>query len=487
MYNRNVSIVDFLSTFDINSTQVGIDLRTRKIYFTENFITFLISRQLEISNWYSPAHSLIRLVRKNKELGSFINLDESKLLIGIMMSVYKDAVDLTQSNEDVATWLKINILKDINRTTLFFGKKQSEQYKVNVDDLQDFRLAKKVDRKSNFDFYIPELKGDYELHTLLPNNPDKIKDDYLTAINESNFSRFTAKDIKYNSFKLLEMCVYNPAKMIEEKGSIVPFGMILPKIYNSYKNVRKSTCVFINKGYEKDLLKNNCILNQSYQYGLVNINQLNNIDNAQITSFHKKIKNHFREIGYLLDSEVVVDFNALMHVNEVITEVEAEFGQSIYGVISMIQPRPHEYSVEKLRKLMIAARKNKEKILKDRVINYTNGLESIVELVSGLELEKEGIEMNHCVGGYSRAIEDGNSFIFAMRNASGKRMTMELQHEYEPNKEHCFRISQIFGVKNTIIIEDEVSTLLDIVEPIYELSNRDSFFINNSPCEAIPF
>jgi hypothetical protein len=309
----------------------------------------------------------------------------------------------------------------------------------------------------------------------------------LNEINESNFSRFTSKDIKYHSFKLLETCFYKPAEMINEKGSLVPFGMILPKIYNSYKNVRKSTCVFISKSYEKAELKNNWILHQSFKFGLVNINQLNNIDNAELTSFNKKVKNHYRELGYLLDSEVALDFNALVHVNKVITEVEAEFGQSIYGVISMIQPRPHEYSVEKLRKLMIAARKNKEKILKNRFINYTNGLESIVELVSGLELEKEGIEMNHCVGGYSSAIKHGHSFIFAMRNASGKRMTMELQHETDPEKENCFRINQIVGIKNTNILEDEVSTLLDLIEPIYPLSNRYSFFVRNSPFDDIPF
>ena len=60
--------------FDINQTQIAIDLKTKKIYYTPEFIEFLKKRELKIVFPSTPFHSLVRLIYKSKELNARVNL-----------------------------------------------------------------------------------------------------------------------------------------------------------------------------------------------------------------------------------------------------------------------------------------------------------------------------------------------------------------------------------------------------------------------------
>jgi hypothetical protein len=61
--------------FDLNCVQVGIDLGTGRLSFTDAFRHYLYSNRLFITNGKSPISSLARLIRKTEELDAQCDLD----------------------------------------------------------------------------------------------------------------------------------------------------------------------------------------------------------------------------------------------------------------------------------------------------------------------------------------------------------------------------------------------------------------------------
>jgi len=66
-----------IDSFDINCTQVGYSISEDKFYYTQDFVYFLRTGNLQLTNLMSPAHSAIRLVKKKHDLN--VKLDEIEL------------------------------------------------------------------------------------------------------------------------------------------------------------------------------------------------------------------------------------------------------------------------------------------------------------------------------------------------------------------------------------------------------------------------
>ena len=64
-----------LAGFDINCTQVGIDIQTEKIYFTDHFKNFLDTRQVRVTNPSTPHHTACRIVKKQAELKCYMDIE----------------------------------------------------------------------------------------------------------------------------------------------------------------------------------------------------------------------------------------------------------------------------------------------------------------------------------------------------------------------------------------------------------------------------
>ena len=82
-----------LDSFDINCTQVGYSIEEDKFYYTPEFIDFLMTGQLKLTNLMSPAHSAIRLVKKKHDLGA--KLDELELKL-CQYSIGTSMTDITR-------------------------------------------------------------------------------------------------------------------------------------------------------------------------------------------------------------------------------------------------------------------------------------------------------------------------------------------------------------------------------------------------------
>jgi len=76
---RNYSYI--LNGFDFNCCQVGIDLKTNELYYTEDFEHFLNTRQLDVTAIYTPAHTAIRLFKKKKELDCYCDVEKCMELL----------------------------------------------------------------------------------------------------------------------------------------------------------------------------------------------------------------------------------------------------------------------------------------------------------------------------------------------------------------------------------------------------------------------
>ena len=99
-----------LKSFDINCCKVGIDLSDRNMIIDQDFIDFIISRQLECTTPVTPAHSAIRLIKKRDELNAFLDKETS----------FKFLSQFYHFNDNVFL-CKLNI-------TFFFGQKYKDLY-----------------------------------------------------------------------------------------------------------------------------------------------------------------------------------------------------------------------------------------------------------------------------------------------------------------------------------------------------------------------
>jgi hypothetical protein len=80
-YTSNTEDYDIiLDSFDINCCQIGYNLETHKFHWTEDFIEFLDTGSLKLTNLTSPSHSAIRLVKKKNDLGAELLDEELEML-----------------------------------------------------------------------------------------------------------------------------------------------------------------------------------------------------------------------------------------------------------------------------------------------------------------------------------------------------------------------------------------------------------------------
>ncbi len=73
--------------FDINAVRVGVDVRTKRLTWDAHFEQFLHNRELRIAACYTPVHSLIRLLKKARELSDvMVDVETAARITGMLLS-----------------------------------------------------------------------------------------------------------------------------------------------------------------------------------------------------------------------------------------------------------------------------------------------------------------------------------------------------------------------------------------------------------------
>ena len=94
-YNSNTTDPNLiLNSFDINATKVGYLIEEDKIFYSSDFVEFLNTGDLKISNIRTPAHTAIRLCKKKHELKCKLNDFEYKLIHYVLSRGFSDTIKL---------------------------------------------------------------------------------------------------------------------------------------------------------------------------------------------------------------------------------------------------------------------------------------------------------------------------------------------------------------------------------------------------------
>ena len=112
-----------LKGFDLNCTQVGIDLRSGELLYTKEFESFLNDRQLKVVAPYTPAHTAIRLFKKIDELGCYCDVDGQMKLLSQPFNNHR-MIRYYQSYTGIFA--------------MFFGIKYKEMYDKYSDKLKPY-------------------------------------------------------------------------------------------------------------------------------------------------------------------------------------------------------------------------------------------------------------------------------------------------------------------------------------------------------------
>jgi len=166
-----------LDSFDINCVQVGYSIEEDKLYWTEDFIDFLKTGELKITNLQTPSHTAIRIVKKSVELNA--KLDDIELSI-CATSIYKNNSDIVKR---------------------FFSDKYLESYKKNHQILNRFF---KVSKNEQVQKLIKDKKGiDLNIYQLTVDETPPI--DYRRVYNGDDLLFFVRQvDKNPNLYKVWE-------------------------------------------------------------------------------------------------------------------------------------------------------------------------------------------------------------------------------------------------------------------------------------------
>jgi hypothetical protein len=359
--NLTANPLRFLETFDINAVQACVDLGTKKLIWTPNFEAFTRTRQIDVVTLHTPFHSLLRYLLKREELQGTYGNDAR--IIEMLGSAY---------------WLDIrNNERRGHGSTLIEGT----SLRWSFGAAYRAKLEKVLSQvTSHFNVVTTEIRG-YDVTTLVPrfeldkdmcmsgNNLVHALPKFSRAIREKHTGALQAR---------LNYLVAPAEKKMEDAP---PQGR------------RLTTQCWEARG-------------EGYVRGNVTPDELKQLD--KVVSVHA-ITHH------LVGLETTGEQWALYLL--IRAEVRLR-GLWVYGVLEQEAHRKN-WTKESMASYLDAEELRMRETLCTALLPplLIQGY-AVQELVTGMELMKEGTEMHHCVGGYSQQVSSGRSRIFSLRRGA---------------------------------------------------------------------
>jgi len=258
-----------IESFDINCCQIGYDLETDKFYWTKEFEEFLNTGEIRLVNLSSPAHSAMRLVKKQIDLnaklpeveldiiaytlynGSFLDTTKHRFkqryadMFEKYMSGLESRFELVR-DEELELHLKMN--KDVHDKMYALKPRVSG---LNIDPAQKIGLHLSKD----FLFWVRNIFGNhdlekmwYKLHLVF---------DYNLGI--KNYLDFTPTEDEVNFFNRL---IINASDCVRHLSGF-PLSRqmyIVNTIFDKFKNdpivaisILETYCIDYNIDLENDM------------------------------------------------------------------------------------------------------------------------------------------------------------------------------------------------------------------------------------------
>lgn len=382
-----------LEGFDLNCCKSGIDLNTKEIIYTQEFVEYLETKQLKVVSPCAPIQSTIRLYKKMQDLDCFCNLEhEMKFLTVASKHLQSGQMTKYIGPETYGKYLKIKEFVDKYFTlrepqsseeiphslkeTYYIGNKRNPDVNIWLyNPVMDFDIIENVGSINNFK-RVWELLYTFKKKS----EQDKInkifyKNIFLGKMNEDQWlsSDYVGRD-------------ENGAPIYQDR----PY-------YNSNRYTHQM--ILSKKNYYK------CNFD---------IKHVDYIDN--FTREHHGMRMFLKDCNTLTEQYELIRF---------IKSLAKKEGEWIIGSLEtsdryMVTTRDennkllmNDVNKETILKLVEKFKKENVQELVDKLdlsnFEYKN---CVKELTTTLQLKEEGSKMGHCVGGYSDSIRRGDSRIF---------------------------------------------------------------------------
>lgn len=131
-----------IDTFDINCTQIGVDLYTKKVYLSNEFLDFLNSAYIKVINPSSPSHTSLRIYKKQEELNCKCDFEKELEMLQDVSSkrnMFKDKIRVFFTEKYVGLFKKY---KETKLTKYF-----------NIAKVKKYDLPEQILKEINFDLY----------------------------------------------------------------------------------------------------------------------------------------------------------------------------------------------------------------------------------------------------------------------------------------------------------------------------------------------
>lgn len=383
-----------IGVFDINSTQVGIDLATHELTASEAFLQFLATNELRMTQLFTPTHSLLRYLRKKVELQAYGN-DAAHL----EMVLRRLRVEQGDRFEAQARLL------DFSEGRVYFR----EEHVAAINNADRSRASVQYETVGTGRYCAPLAFG--PKYFRMAKSQMSILESRFELVKSSKGALWMLSAKGESTLEDAMSIGVTPAAQLKGAASVAKFWEgFLPASKHVRSRRERFSRVLAGVNHPNIVdqwLSAEALLGNSYIDGLDSdsdalryqklVNEHQEVAEAllalplqqQVTTARAIVKNFkdegFRPIWGLLRGLRLSDILKLADSREAVRQLLERHAEQMGVQIQTKLPLPEA----------------------------VNGV-TVKELVSGLELLEEGSRMSHCVGGYSSALRSGSSRIISL-------------------------------------------------------------------------
>lgn len=412
-------ILQLISGFDMNCTQVALDLKTQKLIWTPAYAQFFATRQLNIQTCHTPGHTLIRFLDKLENIENcYADTEAAFMTIAGVLNLIQ--YDVLVNKARMVSDLFGQGIRDRYGRNNAWQDHVSLQDHVTVEREINASLADKLERRKN--------------------KPDTTIKNGRTMLT-GTFARIQARG---------EL----PAKLQEQFNSLGGFALRQgPKLVAQYKSTpsKRSSLYFSQhkerattqankektdsfvwfKGSHRTALEDMSVMLQGpafFDKAQVSIQK-----SAELINFvreHPALFNHFVHLPYRTQQGHLRTLKGILAKTNSPAAIAVVYQNNLQAHLD--QPEIFEGAFDLLwTKRLEDMQAQQVGALNLAGFKVPKGYE-LRELTTAVELEEEGKLMHHCVGGYFSALQRGTSRIFSLQHAQSTglrrgRTTLELR------------------------------------------------------------
>ena len=397
--DKSKNYMYILKGFDLNCTQVGIDLKSGELIYTDEFKTFLDDKQLKVVAPYTPSHTAIRLFKKIDELGCYCDVDGQMKLLSQPLNNHR-MIRYDRSYTGIFA--------------MFFGIKYKEMYDKYSDRIKPyFKMVSFFEYKKTMwgkkwglinNESTKKRKMEHVLNWLDPNrNPSQETLDKWASMNGKIWGllpvEFSEPDETFN--EVIDGC-FTPLTLISVWGML-------------YGGHKKTLIKKIKMVLQKEYLKDLCMVIEDFydcDFSAKTLGDLNEYVNNN---------REFANIVYKYGLNVQESIDLKKDITNLLNKEGKWFSSMIFNLLissghPMVKP-----NVDSIKDLF---EKEKMKLTKPIVSGVDlSGMElpndvDVKELVSEYDLAYAGKKLSNCINNpnqkYKEKINKGDTKIFVI-------------------------------------------------------------------------